>query len=211
MKVVAINGSPKPNGNTAQAIQIVAQELKNEGIEVEVLNIGNKPVRGCIGCGKCFENRNEQCVFNDDITNQLINKMKDADGIILGSPTYYAGVSGQMKCFLDRAFYVAGANGGLFRHKVGASLAAVRRTGGIVAIEQLNKYIFYSEMMIASSNYWNVIHGRTPGEIAGDLEGNQIMRILGKNMAWMLKLREAGKGIVEPPASEKKIMTNFIR
>lgn len=211
MKVVAVNGSPKKDGNTAQAIQIIANELQNEGIDVEVLNIGNKPVRGCIGCGKCFANRDEKCTFDDDITNEFIQKMKDADGIILGSPTYYAGVSGQMKCFLDRAFYVAGANGGLFRHKVGASLAAVRRTGGIVAIEQLNKYIFYSEMLIASSNYWNVIHGRLPGEISEDHEGNQIMRVLGKNMAWMLKLREAGKDSIPAPEAERKVATSFVR
>lgn len=211
MKVVAINGSPKKKGNTAQAIGIVAKELQNQGIEVEIINVGTKPIRGCIGCNKCFENKNCQCIFDDDILNEVIEKLKDADGILLASPTHWAGVSGAIKCLLDRAFYVSTANGNLFRHKVGAAIGIVRRSGGIEVVDQLNKYLFYSEMLIASSDYWNVIHGRVPGEITGDEEGCQIMRVLGRNMLYLLQLREAGKGRVNPPEYEQKIMTNFVR
>lgn len=211
MKVIAINGSPKSNGNTAYGISIVAKELADAGIEVEVLNIGTKPVRGCIACGKCYKNRNDQCVFDDDIANGLIAKMKEADGIILAAPTYFAGLSGSMKSFLDRAFYVHSANGGLFRHKVGASLSAVRRAGATATIDQLNRYLLYAEMPIVSSNYWDVIYGRVPGDAEQDAEGNQTLRILGKNMAWMLQLIENGKGIVAEPEPEAKVATSFIR
>jgi multimeric flavodoxin WrbA len=211
MKVVAINGSPKTNGNTAYGIGLVAKELEAVGIEVETLHIGKEPIRGCIGCGACFKNRNEKCVFDDDIANFLISKMKEADGIILASPTYYAGVNGTFKGFLDRAFYVHTANGSLFRHKVGASLTAVRRAGGTATLDQLNKYLFYAEMPIASANYWDVIYGRVPGDAAQDAEGAQAMRILGKNMAWLLQLIENGKGKVPTPEKESKASTSFIR
>lgn len=211
MKVVAINGSPKPNGNTAYGISIAAKELMDAGIEVEVLQIGTEPVRGCVACGKCYKNKNGKCVFDDDVTNSLIAKMAEADGIILGAPTYFAGLNGTMKSFLDRAFYVHSANGGLFRHKVGASLSAVRRAGATAAIDQMNRYMLYAEMPIASSNYWDVIYGRMPGDAEQDGEGNQTMRILGKNMAWMLQLIENGKGTVAEPAAESKVATNFIR
>jgi len=211
MKVVAINGSPKTNGNTAYGISVVAKELEDAGIEVEVLHIGKDPIRGCIGCGTCFKNRNEKCVFDDDIANELIGKMKEADGIILASPTYYAGVNGTFKGFLDRAFYVHSANGSMFRHKVGASLTAVRRAGGTATLDQLNKYLFYAEMPVATSNYWDVLYGRIPGDAQQDGEGLQAMRILGKNMAWMLQLIENGKGKVTPPEKESKISTSFVR
>lgn len=211
MKVVAINGSPKKEGNTAQAMKIVCNELENAGIETETIWVGNKLIRGCMGCGKCFKNKDEKCIFADDCVNDIIQKMKDADGIILGSPVHYSGVGGSMKSFLDRAFYVSGANGGLFSRKVGTSVAAVRRSGGIPTIDQLNKYLSYSEMLMPSSNYWGVIHGTMPGEVLEDEEGVQIMRILGKNMAWLLQLVENGKGKVIPPEMEKKTMMNFIR
>lgn len=211
MKVIAINGSPKNNGNTAYGISVAAKELTDAGIEVEILNIGTDPVRGCIACGKCYKNKNKQCVFDDDITNGFIAKMAEADGIILGAPTYFAGLSGSMKCFLDRAFYVHSANGGLFRHKVGGSLSAVRRAGATATIDQLNRYMLYAEMPIASSNYWDVIYGRMPGDSEQDGEGNQTMRILGKNMAWMLKLIENGKDAVAKPEPEAKVATNFIK
>lgn len=211
MKVIAINGSPKSDGNTAYGISVAAKELIEAGIEVEVLHIGTNPVRGCIACGKCYKNKNNQCVFDDDITNRLIAKMIEADGIILGAPTYFAGLNGTMKSFLDRAFYVHSANGGLFRHKVGASLSAVRRAGATATIDQLNRYMLYAEMPIVSANYWDVIYGRVPGDAEQDEEGNQTMRILGKNMAWMLKLIEIGKDIVAEPEAERKVATNFIR
>lgn len=211
MKVIAINGSPKKNGNTAQAIAMVANELKALNIDVEVIHVGTKPIRGCIGCNKCFETRNHKCIFDDDIANAVIEKMHEADGILLASPTHWAGVSGTIKSLLDRVFYVSTANGNLFRHKVGAAIGVVRRSGGIEVIDQLNKYLFYSEILIASSDYWNVIHGRTPGEIVVDEEGAQIMRVLGKNIGYLLQLTEAGKGHVVPPEREHKIMTNFVR
>ena len=211
MKVVAFNGSPKKEGNTYHAIKIVFDELEKEGIETEIVHVGNKRIGGCMACGQCFKNRDEKCVFSDDEVNEWIQKMKEADGILLGSPVHYSAIGGTMKSFLDRAFYVAGANGGLFRHKVGASVAAVRRSGGVPTFNQLNNFINYSEMVMATSNYWNVIHGTRPGEVEQDSEGVQIMRVLGKNMAWIMKLIENGKDKVVEPEKERKIGMNFIR
>jgi multimeric flavodoxin WrbA len=211
MKVVAFNGSPRKEGNTWHALRLVTAELEAAGIETEIVTVGDKPVRGCIACGMCAKNKDEKCVLPGDEVNAWIQKMKGADGILFGSPVHYAGMSGAMKSFLDRAFYVAGMNGGLFRHKVGAALVAVRRSGGLPAFEQLNTYLLYAEMLLPTSNYWNVIHGRMPGEVEQDAEGVQIMRVLGKNMAWLLKLVEHGKGAVPAPAAEKKVMTNFVR
>ena len=136
--------------------------------------------------------------------------MKWADGIILGSPVHYAAMAGTMKSFLDRAFYVTGVNDGMLRHKVGASVVAVRRSGGLPTFDQLNNFLMYAEMLIPTSNYWNVIHGRSPGEVTQDTEGVQIMRVLGKNMAWLLKLVEHGKGAVAPPEREEKTYLSFI-
>lgn len=209
MKVIGINGSPKKEGNTYHALSLVMAELEREGIETEIIHVGNRQIRGCMGCGMCFKNKDEKCVFGEDGVNEWVQSMKEADGIILGSPVHYAGVGGTMKSFLDRAFYVAGANGGLFRHKVGASLAAVRRSGGIPTIEQLNKFLDYAEMVTPKSNYWNVIHGAKPGEVLEDEEGVQIMRVLGKNMAWVLKAMEGAKE--SAPEQERKVMMNFIR
>ncbi len=211
MKVVAFNGSPNKEGNTWHAIRIVAAELEKEGIETEVVHVGNKIVRGCTACGQCMKNKNEQCVLPGDEVNEWIQIMKSADGIILGSPVHYSAISGTMKSFLDRAFYVTSINKGMLRHKVGASVVAVRRSGGLPAFEQLNNYLCYSEMLIPTSNYWNVIHGTKPGEALKDEEGVQIMRVLGRNMAWLMKLVEHGTGTVVPPEREKKSFTNFIR
>lgn len=211
MKVIAINGSPKENGNTAQALSIISKELLLQGINLEVINVGKNSIRGCIGCNKCFVKKNNRCIFNDDIVNSVIEKFIAADGIILASPTHWAGVSGTIKSLLDRVFYVSSANGGLFRQKAGASLAVVRRTGGLEAVDQLNKYLFYSEMIIASSNYWNVIHGRVPGEVLGDGEGVQILEVLAKNLAYILKLKDFAKEHVTAPERVVKEMTNFVR
>lgn len=209
MKVIAINGSPKAEGNTYHAIKLVADEMAKDGIETEIIHVGNKVFRGCMACNGCVKNRDEKCVFEDGI-NEIIQKIKNADGIILGSPVHYSAIGGTMKSFLDRTFYVAGVNGGLFRHKVGASVVAVRRSGGLPTFNQLNNFLNYSEMLMPTSNYWNVIHGRAPGEVLQDEEGVQIMRVLGKNMAWLLKLAENGKNI-PAPEQERKIFTNFIR
>jgi multimeric flavodoxin WrbA len=209
MKVVAIQGSPRKNGNTAYALNIIGKVLREEGIDFEIIDIGGKHIRGCMACDKCFDNKNEKCVITTDVINDSILKMKDADGIILASPVYYSGIAGTMKCFLDRAFCVASNNGNWFRHKVGASVVAVRRTGGSITFDSLNHYLNISEMLVPSSNYWNVIHGLAPGDATQDEEGIQIMKVLGKNMAWMLKMRERAKDI-EPKETEK-VFTNFIR
>lgn len=210
MKVLAINGSPNVNGNTSFAINVVLQELEKQGIESEIITIGNQNISGCFACGTCVSTGDCKCIIEDGL-NEWIQKMVEADGIILGSPVYFSGVNGTMKSFLDRAFFVTAVSGRPFRHKVGAAVVAVRRSGGIPTFEQLNKYFSFSEMLMPASNYWNVIHGMVPGEAADDAEGIQTMRILGQNMAWLLKLIEHGKGAIQPPAMENKILTNFIR
>lgn len=209
MKVVAFNGSPRPAGNTYHALKMVAEELEKEGIEVEIIQVGNKAIRGCQACNACMKNQNEKCIIDNDEVNEWIQKMKAADGILLGSPVHYAAIGGTMKSFLDRAFYVA--NMGFLRHKVGAAVVAVRRSGGVTTFNQLVNYINYTEMLMPTTNYWNVTHGLKPGEAVQDEEGRQIMRVLGKNMAWLLKLVEAGKGTVKEPEREAKILTNFVR
>ena len=211
MKVIAFNGSPKSKGNTHQALKMVGDELEKERVEFEIINVGNKKVRGCLACNKCAEMKNERCITADDGVNDWIQEMKAADGIILGSPVHYAAIGATLKAFLDRAFYVTSVNGGLLRHKVGASVVAVRRSGGLPAFNELNNYLNYSEMVIPTSNYWNVIHGTTPGEVVQDEEGKQIMSVLGQNMAWVLKLIENGKDKVAEPTKERKTFTNFIR
>jgi len=211
MKVVAFNGSPRKEGNTYHALQIVLGELANQGVETELIHIGNKKISSCVACGKCQENRDERCVQDKDKVNKWLQKMKEADGILLGSPVHFSGMSAAMKSFLDRAFYVSGANGNLMRHKIGASVVAVRRSGGVATFDQLNHYLLYAEMFIVTSNYWNVIHGRTPGEALQDLEGCQAMRVLGNNMAYLLKTFEFSKKDIPAPVQERKVMTSFIR
>lgn len=208
MHVVAINGSPKEEGNTYHSIKLVTAELEKQGISTEIIQIGNKNIHGCMACGGCSQNKNEKCIINDEV-NDAIQKMKVADGIIIGSPVYYASIAGTMKCFLDRAFYTASANGGLFRHKIGASIAVARRSGEVATFDHLNHYFTLGEMFIASSNYWNVTHGRLPGEVLQDEEGVQIMRVLGKNMGYLIK--QLSNNDLKLPEKEAKVMTNFIR
>lgn len=207
MKVIAFNGSPKANGNTYASINAVAEELKKEGIDVEIINVGNKNITGCKACGGC--SKTGKCVINDGV-NEMIEKMKDADGVILGSPVYYAGLNGTMKAFLDRAFMLVGANGAFLRHKVGVSVAVARRAGTIQAVDETNKFLSFYEMVIPTANYWDVAFGGAPGDVLKDEEGMQIMRVLGKNMAWVLKLIENGKETVKEPEREVKIKTNYI-
>lgn len=211
MKVVAFNGSPNKKGNTYHAIRMVADELEKEGIDTDIIHVGAKTIKGCMGCGQCGVNKDKKCIFGKDNVNNWIQEMISADGIILGSPVHYSAIAGTMKSFLDRAFCVAGMNGNLFRHKVGTSVVAVRRSGGIPAFEQLNNFLNYSEILMPTSNYWNVIHGTTPGEATQDDEGKQIMSVLGKNMAWLMKILEYGKASIPAPEKEDKIYTNFIR
>ena len=211
MKVIAINGSPKKEGNTFHALRMVGEEILAAGIEFEILHIGHKLIHGCLACGKCAENKDEKCVIKTDDLNKWIQQIKEADGIIIGSPVHYSGIAGTMKSFLDRLFYVSGSNGNFLRHKVAAAVAAVRRSGGSATLDGLNHYLTYAEMIIATSSYWNVIHGRTAGEVAQDAEGVQIMRVLGKNMTWLLKMKAATAASIEPPKKEVKEVTNFIR
>ncbi len=211
MKVAAFNGSPHKEGNTYHALRIVLEELEKEGIETEIINVGNKKVAGCIACLKCHKSKDQRCHQSKDKVNDWIQKMVEADGIILGSPVHFASASATMTAFLDRAFYVAGANGGLFRHKVGTAVVAVRRAGATVTLDQLHRYLLYAEMFLPSSNYWNITHGAMPGEVLQDAEGCQTMRVLGRNMAFLMKSIQQGKDTITAPPQERKVFTNFIR
>lgn len=206
MKVLLINGSPKPQGCTYTALCEVAKELEKENIETEIFHVGNKPIRGCMGCGGC--KTSGKCVFNDDTVNIALEKAKEADGFIFGSPVHYAGASGQITSFLDRFFYA----GNVFAYKPGAAIVSCRRGGSTAAFDQLNKYFTISNMPVVSSQYWNMVHGNTPDEVRQDLEGMQTMRTLGRNMAWLLKCLKVGKEAgVSLPETEVRARTNFIR
>lgn len=211
MKVIGFNGSARKKGNTYGALCTVFEELEAAGIETEMITVGKEKIQGCKGCYGCVKKQNEGCVITDDPVNDWIQQIKAADGILLGSPVYFSGVAGTMKSFLDRAFFVSTVNGNLFRHKVGAAVAAVRRSGGLPTVDTLNHYINYSEMIMPSSNYWNVAHGMNPGEMAQDDEGKQIMRVLGRNMAWIMKTMDFAKEAVPAPEQVQKTTTNFIR
>ncbi len=209
MKVIAINGSPRAEGNTFHALNIIKKELLNEGIELEIVDFGTKAIHGCTACTMCSQTKNERCIIDNDMVNETIQKMAAADGIILASPVYFAGIAGTMKCFLDRAFYVSSANGGLYRGKVAAAVTAVRRSGGSHTIDGLNHYITYGEMVVATSSYWNIVHGRAPGEMLLDLEGVQTMELLGRNIAWLLKMKD--KAAIPQHSKEIRVATSFIR
>lgn len=208
MKVLMLNGSPHEKGCTYTALTEAAGELNQEGIETEILHIGGSSVRGCMGCGGC--SKLGRCVFDDDGVNEAVEKMKEADGLIIGSPVHYAGASGAITSFLDRFFY-SGSRYAV--HKPGAAVVSARRAGTTAALDQLNKYFMISQMPVVSSQYWNMVHGTYPEDVRQDEEGLQIMRVLGRNMAWMLKCIQAGKaaGIGTPEAEEVKKRTNFIR
>jgi multimeric flavodoxin WrbA len=212
MKVIAINGSPRREGNTALALAEMGGIFSGAGIEMEILHVGDKLIRGCMACGACGRNKNERCAFGSegDPVNGAIAKMKAADGIILGSPVHFAGIGGAMKSFCDRVFYVAGANGGLFAGKVGTSVVAVRRTGGSATWGGLNYYLALSNMSIAGSSYWGVVHGALPGEAAADAEGIQTVRNAARNMARMMADKAASSASA-PPEFERGARTNFIR
>ncbi len=187
MKVVAFNGSARKDGNTSILLNLVLDELKAEGIETEIYSLAGKPIQGCIACYKCFEKKNKRCNVEKDIINECIQKMVEADGILLGSPTYFADVSAGMKALIERAGMVGRANGDLYNRKVGAAVVAVRRAGGIHVFNSLNYFFTISGMIIPGSSYWNLGIGRQPGEVNNDAEGVQTMKNLGKNMAWLLK------------------------
>ena len=187
MKVVGFNGSARKDGNTAILINYVFEELRKEGIETELVQFAGKKIGGCTACRKCFESKDRQCVIKNDMINECIAKMLEADGIILGSPIYFADITPPIKALIDRAGYVSKANDDMFRRKVGAAVIAVRRAGAIHGFDSLNHFFFISQMIVPGSLYWNIGIGREKGEVEKDEEGKQIMRVLGQNMAWLLK------------------------
>lgn len=206
MKAILVNGSPHQHGCTYTALSEIADILQTEGIETEIFWIGNKPISGCLGCKACV--KTGKCFINDTV-NEFVEKAKNADGFIFGSPVHYAGASGMLTSFMDRTFYHKAS---AYQGKPAAAIASCRRGGASATFDQLNKYFTICSMPVVSSQYWNMVHGNTPDEVKQDLEGMQTMRTLGRNMAWLLKCIEAGKqaGIVFPQ-HEEKIATNFIR
>ncbi|MBF0541998.1 MAG: flavodoxin family protein [Nitrospirae bacterium] len=186
MKVIAFNGSARINGNTADLINVVFDELAKYGIETELFQLAGKEIKGCKACFGCFNNQDKRCVQNNDGLNECIAKMIEADGIILASPTYFGNVSSELKALIDRAGLVSKANGNLFKRKVGAGIAAVRRAGSIEVLHAINNFFFLSEMIIPCSSYWNIGYGREKGQALNDEEGVRTMRILGENMAWLM-------------------------
>jgi multimeric flavodoxin WrbA len=187
MKVVAINGSPRKNGNTTIIIRKVFEELEKEGIETELIHLGGNPVRGCRACGACGRNKDKQCIIKDDMINECIEKMSKADGIILGSPVYFTDVTTEMKALIDRSGMVSKANDDLLKHKVGGAVVAVRRGGATHAFDTMNHFLHYMQMYLVGASYWNMAYGREIGKVEGDEEGIQNMKVLGENMAWILK------------------------
>lgn len=206
MKVLLFNGSPRKDGCTFTALCEIAEALIKNGVESEIINIGAKPVPGCLACLAC--RKTGVCVVADSV-NEFAEKAKSADGFIFGSPVYYASANGSLAAFMDRLFYSQGKH---FKGKPAAAIVSCRRGGATAAFDQLNKYFSINQMPIVTSQYWNMVHGNTPAEVMQDLEGLQIMRTLGNNMAWLLKCIDAGKKAgVEMPMAEKRVMTNFIR
>ncbi len=187
MNVVAFNGSPRKNGNTSILIRYVLEELNKEGIETELFQLGGKKIQGCRACYKCFENKDHRCAVKKDAANECIEKMVRADGILFGSPTYFTDVSAEMKALIDRAGLVAKANGDMFKRKVGAGVVAVRRAGSTHVFDSLNHFFLISQMIIPGSIYWNMGIGLEPGDVEKDEEGVRTVKILGQNMAWLLK------------------------
>jgi multimeric flavodoxin WrbA len=187
MKVVAFNGSPRKNGNTSLLIKRVFTKLTAEDIECEMIHVGGHIKSGCTACMKCRTNKNKRCSIDNDIINECIEKILEADGIIIGSPTYFAGLSSDTKALIDRAGYVAKGNDNLFRRKVGAAVSAVRRAGSLNTFNSINAFFLISEMIIPGSNYWNLGMGAEIGAVESDTEGMTTMDVLGQNMAWLLK------------------------
>ncbi|MFR8581888.1 MAG: flavodoxin family protein [Thomasclavelia ramosa] len=205
MKVILINGSPNAKGCTYTALEEVSITLKSEGIETEIIHVGHKDIRGCIGCRQC--KTKGKCVFND-IVNDIAPKFKECDGIVIGSPVYFASANGTLVSFIDRLFYSMTADKTM---KVGAAVVSCRRGGNSATFDELNKYFTISQMPIASSQYWNMVHGNSPEEVQQDLEGLQTMRTLGKNMAFLIKSIQLGKKEFGLPEKEEHKFTNFIR
>jgi multimeric flavodoxin WrbA len=187
MKVIAFNASPRKDGNTRRLIDYTLAEIEKEGIETQVMNIGRKKVHGCIACMKCFENLDRRCIFDDDLINECIEKMAEADGIIIASPTYFADMTPEAKALIDRAGFVGIANGNLFSRKVGAGISVARRAGAVTTVDSINHFFGISDMFTVGSTYWNVGFGLEKGDVDSDVEGIRTMQRLGQNMAWLVK------------------------
>ena len=211
MKVLLLNGSPHENGNTFLALSEIAKTLKDEEIDSEIFYIGKDPVASCMGCGACA--KLQRCVFDKDRVNEFVNKMVDADALIVGSPVHYAGASGAITAFLGRAFFSGWRSGkNVFRLKPAAAVAVARRAGTSSTLDQLNKYFGISQMPVISGRYWNDVYGQTPGQVNEDFEGLQNLRFLARNTAYFLKCKEAAKNAgIEPPKEEDVTFTNFVR
>ena len=212
MKVLLFNGSPHKNGCTHTALEEIAKTLKEENVDSEIYQIGIGSITPCRGCGAC--EKIGKCVINDDDVNNFVEKCKDFDGFIFGSPVHYGSACGGITAFLDRAFFVAFMSGksDVFNYKPASAIVSARRAGTTAALDQINKYMTISQMPIISGRYWNMVHGHNSDEVKQDLEGMQNMRILARNMAWHLKCKEAGqKAGIPMPKQEETVFTNFIR
>lgn len=208
MKVLLFNGSPNEKGCTYTALTIIAKELEAQGVESEIFWIGNKPVRGCIGCSAC-RNLDGECIFDDDVVNVLAKKVKEADGYIFGAPVHYASPAGAAVAVLDRLFYSCSR---FMKYKPASAIVSARRAGTTAALDALNKYIQINNMIEISSSYWNMVHGSRPEEVMKDEEGVYVMKTLASNMAWMLKILDGVKGTeLEKPKTFERVRTNFIR
>lgn len=207
MKVLLVNGSPKKSGCTATVLSVVAEELNKCGVETEMFWTGNKPIMGCLGCGKCAETK--RCWYAEDTVNSFLDKVAGTDAFVFGSPIHFAGTSGFIKPFMDRAFCSKLA---MYANKPAAAVVSCRRGGASAGFDDMNKFFGISNMPVVSSTYWNQVHGNTPEQVLEDEEGMQTMRRLAQNMAWLLKCIEAGREAgVELPKVEPQIRTNFIR
>lgn len=207
MKVIAINGSPRQGGNTETVLAEMARELKAAGIETELIQVGDKPIRGCISCGHCWTEGN-QCVFEDDCVNEVSRKIDAADGLILGAPTYYSAIPGTMKCFLDRLFF---PSGDILKFKVATVAAVTRRAGAVHAANQMKNFLDLAKAITPPSQYWEVVYGQQPGEALQDGEGLQTVRLNARAMAWLMRVVDDGKKKYPLPKDEERVITNFIR
>lgn len=209
MRVVAINGSPRPDGNTRRALEFVAEVLQTQDIVVDWADLGAcAPCRGCYACAKARDGR---CVLEDDGVNRCVALLREADGLLIGTPVYYAGMSSALKGALDRVFTLCANSGELLRHKVGAGVVVARRNGAVAAFDQVVHYLTYAEMVIPGSHAWNTVYGRAPGEVEQDPEGIQTLQSLGQNMAWLLHRLSPGAEALPPPGRVKKVYTSFVR
>lgn len=207
MRVIAINGSPRQNGNTATVLADMAKVLEEEGIETEIIQVGDKAIHGCIACNYCMTN-DSGCVFEDDCVNETAQRIRQADGLILGAPTYYSAIPGTMKCFLDRLFY---SGGDFLKFKAATVAAVTRRAGAVLTVNQMKNFLDLAEAITPPSQYWEIVYGLKRGEVLSDSEGIQTIRKNARAMAWLLKVIADGRKKHPLPKDEERIMTNFIR